>query len=92
MQWNLFKQDKITFTHGTLVNIYVVYEVNKNFPISSYPTIENCLFGAVSLTKKTVDVDIYKYSGHGTGLDRRGTFSVDKGFGRNCITFVLVLL
>ena len=50
------------------------------------------MFGAVSLTKKTVDVDIYKYSGHGTGLDRRGTFSVDKGFGRNCITFVLVLL
>ena len=50
------------------------------------------MFGAVSLTKKTVDVDIYKYSGHGTGLDRRGTFSVGKGFGRNCITFVLVLL
>ena len=63
--------------------------VNKSFLISSYPTIENCLFGAVSLTKNTVNVDIYKYSGHGTGLDRRGTFSVGKGFGRNCITFVV---
>ena len=85
----VLKQDKTTFTHGTLVNIYVVYVVNKSFLISSYPTIENCLFGAVSLTKNTVDVDIYKYSGHGTGLDRRGTFSVGKGFGRNCITFVV---
>ena len=45
------KQDKVTFNHKTIVNVYIVYEINKNFPISSYPTLENCLFGAVSLTK-----------------------------------------
>ena len=45
------KQDKVTYNHGTIVDIYIVYEINKNHNISSYPTLENCLFGAVSLTK-----------------------------------------
>ena len=39
-----------------------------------YPTLENCLFGAVKLTKNT-DIDKYKYSGYGIRFDRRGTFS-----------------
>ena len=46
-----FKQDKVTYNHGTIVNIYIVYEIDQNYSISSYPTLENCLFGAVSLTK-----------------------------------------
>ena len=37
------KQDKISSDHGKVVNIYIVYEINKNFNISSYPTLENCL-------------------------------------------------
>ena len=37
------KQDKITFDYGKIVNIYIVHEINKNFDISSYPTLENCL-------------------------------------------------
>ena len=41
--------------------------------ISSYPTLENCLFGAVKLTKD-VDVDQYDYSGYGIGFDRKGVF------------------
>ena len=53
------KQDKTTY-NGTTVNIYIVYEISKNYNISSYPTLENCLFGAVSLTKH-VDIDQYKY-------------------------------
>ena len=31
--------------------MYIVYEISKNFNINSYPTLENCLFGAVSSTK-----------------------------------------
>ena len=46
------KQDKITYTYGKVVNIYIVYEISKNCNISSYSAIENCLFGAVSFTKK----------------------------------------
>ena len=34
------KQDKVTYNHGTIVNIYIVYEINKNYSISSYPTLE----------------------------------------------------
>ena len=29
------KQDKISFNHEKIVNIYIVYEINKNFYISS---------------------------------------------------------
>ena len=47
------KQDKITYTHGKIVNIYIVYEVNKSDNTSSDLTPENCLFGAVSLSKNT---------------------------------------
>ena len=48
------KQDKITYTHGKIVNIYIVYEINKkDNTIISDPTLENCLFGAVTLAKKS---------------------------------------
>ena len=51
------------------------------------PTLKNCLFGAVTLTKN-VDIDKYKYSGYGTGFDRRSTFSFPSGgFGQNIIIF-----
>ena len=64
------KQEKITFNHGKIVNIYIVYEIERSVNISSYPTLENCLFGAVKLTKH-VDIDPYKYSGCGIGFDRK---------------------
>ena len=51
------KQNKITYDHGKIVNIYIVYEIGKNFNMSSYSTLKNCLFGAFSLTKKA-DIDI----------------------------------
>ena len=65
------KQDKATYNHGTTVSIYIVYEKSKNYNISSYPTLENCLFGVVSLTKNS-NIDQYKYSGYGIGFDRKG--------------------
>ena len=66
-------QDRITYILQTIVNIDIVYEITKNSPISSYPTLKNCLFGAVKLTKNP-DIDKYKYSGYGIGFDRRGKF------------------
>ena len=69
-----------------MVNICIVYEISKNFNISSYQTLENCLFRAVSLTKNA-DFDKYKYSGYGIGFDRKGKFSVGNGFARICILF-----
>ena len=47
------KHDKITYTHGKIVNICIVYEINLwNHTYSSDPTVRNCLFGAVKLVKK----------------------------------------
>ena len=64
-----------------------MYEISKHYSISLYPTLENCLFGAVSFTKNA-DIDKYKYSGYGIGFDRHGEFSFgNRGFGRNCIIF-----
>ena len=80
------KQNKIIYTHGKIVNIYIVYEISKHFNINSYPTLENCLFGVVSLTKN-VDIDKCKYSGYGIGFYRKGKFSVGNGFARNCVIF-----
>ena len=79
-------QDQITYTPQTIVNIYIVYEITKMSYISDYPTLENCLFGSVKLTKNT-DIDMYKYSGYGIGLDRKGEFSFGNGFGQNVIIF-----
>ena len=44
------------------------------------------MLGAVSLTKNK-DIDQYKYSGYGIGLDRKGTFSVSNRFAKKCIIF-----
>ena len=49
--------------------------------------LENCLFGAVKLTKH-VNVDQYKYSDYGIGFDRKGFFSQPSGGdGKNVIIF-----
>ena len=45
------KQPRVTFTHNKIVNIYIVYELGASSSDSSDPTIKNCLFGAVTLTK-----------------------------------------
>ena len=79
-------QDQITYTPQTIVNIYIVYEIRKNNFISSYPTLENCLFGSIKLTKN-LDIDKYKYSGYDIGFDRRDEFSFGDGFGQNVIVF-----
>ena len=38
--------------------------MSKNYDISSYPTVDSFLFGAVALTKNA-DTDKYEYSGYG---------------------------
>ena len=67
------KQDKITYTHRKIVNIYINYEIRKSINISDYPTLENCLFGAVRLTKNA-DIDRYGYPGYGSVFDRHKSF------------------
>ena len=76
-----------TILHGDIANIYIVYEITDNLNDSNYPTLENCLFGSVKLTKNS-DIDKYEYSGYGIGFDRKGFFSHSSGgTGRNVISF-----
>ena len=81
------QQPKLSYTHGTIVNIYIVYELSASSSHSDDPTLKNCLFGAVTLTKNA-DIDKYGYSGYGIGFDRRGSFSFPGGgFGQNVLIF-----
>ena len=81
------KQPKISYTHGKVVNIYIVYELGGPNSRNNDPTLKNCLFGEVTLTKN-VDIDQYGYSGYGIGFDRKTGFSFPgNGFGQNVIIF-----
>ena len=68
------KQDKITYTHVNIVNIYIVYELTGSNSDDNENTVKNTLFGAVNLTK---NADIYKcgYSDYEIGFYRRRSFS-----------------
>ena len=84
------KQDKVTFNHGKIVNIYIVYKIIRIAHINNRDdnlTVQNALFGAVSLTKNA-DVNKYKYSGYGIAFDRTSSFSFPGGGnGQNVIIF-----
>ena len=48
---NCLKQSKISYTHGKIVNIYIVYELGASSSHVNDYKLKNCLFGAVTLTK-----------------------------------------
>ena len=65
----------------------MVYELGASRSSSDNPTLQNSLFGVVKSTKN-VDINKYRYSGYGIGLDRKGSFSFpSSGFGQNVIIF-----
>ena len=66
---DLLKQDKITYNQGSIVKIYIVYRLSPC--ITSDITLENCLLGAVELTK---NFKINTYSGYGIAFDSKGSF------------------
>ena len=73
--------------HRDIVNIYMVYEISDYYSDIDYPTLENCLFGSIKLTKNA-DIDKYGYLGYGIEFDRKGSFSHPSGgIGKNIIFF-----
>ena len=79
----LKQSNKISYTHKTIVNIYIVYELVASSSHVNDPTLKNCLFGAVTLTKNA-DIDKCGYSAYGIGFDRKGNFSFpDDGCSQN---------
>ena len=80
---SLLMKDKITYNHGKIVNIYIVYRLSTS--ITSDITLENCLFGAVKITK---NLKINTYSGYGIAFDSGGSFlHPSGGYGKNVIIF-----
>ena len=80
------KQPKTSYTHEKVVNIYIVYKIGASSSHDNYPTLKNCLIGAVTLTKTVIDR--YGHSDYGIGFDRRLSFLFpDGGFGQNILIF-----
>ena len=83
------KQDKITYNHGKIINIYIVYDLKSALNYNEGFTLENYLFGVVKLTKNA-DVNKRKYFGYGIGFDGKGVFSHQIGsFSNNAIIFAV---
>ena len=65
----------------------IAYDLQSNLNYNPDFTLENCLFGGVTVTKNT-EVNKYKYSGYGIGFDGKGVFTHPSGsFGNNAIIF-----
>ena len=51
------------------MNIYIAFDLKSSLN-NFYPTIQNCLFGAIKLTKNS-DIDKYEYAGYGIGFNSK---------------------
>ena len=81
----ILRQPKVSYTHGTIVSIYIVYELDASSSDADDHMLKNCLFGAVTLTQNA-DINKYGYSGYGIGFERKYFFSFPSGgFGQNII-------
>ena len=81
------KHPKVSYIHKTIVNIYIVYELGASSSNNNDPTLKNCLFGVITLTKDT-DIDKCGYFGYRIGFDTRSSFSFPGvGFGQNVLIF-----
>ena len=81
------RQNKVTYNHGKIVKIYIVYEISSTFTSQSSFALKNSLFGAIKITKNAV-ISKYKYSGYDNGFDSKGSFLLADGtYGVNVIIF-----
>ena len=69
----ILRQSKVSYIHGKIVNIYMVYELTGPSFHSDDPMLKNCLFRAITVTK-IADIDKYGCSDYGIGFDRRSSF------------------
>ena len=65
----------------------IVYKLGASSSRVNDPTLKNCLFGAVTLTKNA-DIDKHEYPGYGIGFYRRSSYSFPGGgFGQKVLIF-----
>ena len=72
-----FKQDEVTFNHGRIVNISIVYDLKSTLNTFNL-TFGSSLLGSIKLTKNAY-TEKHKYSGYGIRLNATGTFSFSDG-------------
>ena len=83
----LKQPNKLTNDYGHKVNVYIDYELGACSSNNNDPSLKNCLFGEVTLTKNA-DIKKYGYSGFDIGFYRRTRFSFPgSGFGQNVLIF-----
>ena len=70
---DLLRQNKVTYNHEKIVNLYIVSEIRSTFTSQSTFTPKDSLFGAVRLTKIS-GISKYKYSGYSICFDSKGRF------------------
>ena len=68
------EQDSVSFLHKKIVNLYVSYTLDLwSGGLNTDFTLDNCIFGAVELTKNS-NPDKCKYSGYTMGFNSRSRF------------------
>ena len=81
------KQNKIGYAHGSVVNIYIVYELKNRRKSSPDFTVQNGLFGAIKIIKD-VNTSHHQYHGYGICFDGKSDFSSGNiTNGKNVIIF-----
>ena len=72
----------------TVRNLYILYTLGPQLKnLNTDFTLINCLFGSVKITEN-VNLDKYKYTGYGIGIDSRSEFLfTDGSYGKNVIIF-----
>ena len=50
----LSQSNNISYTHKTIANVYIVYELGASSSHNNDPTLKHCLIGAVTFTKKLI--------------------------------------
>ena len=51
---SLKQPNKLTYDYVHKVNVYIVYELGASSSTDSDPTLKNCIFGAITLTKNVI--------------------------------------
>ena len=84
---DILRQNKVTYNHGGIVNIYTVYRLSPHTSANTDFAINDCLFGSIKLTKNS-DLDKYQYGRYGLCFDSRGTYILLDGiYAKNLIIF-----
>ena len=69
LKGSCFKQDKVTFTPKSVLNLFIVCEIGvRSQDLNTAFTLKDFFFGAVKLTKNA-NPDKYSYSEYGVGCD-----------------------